>query len=157
VISPTVSPPRSIPSNRRCAVFIVRSAENPSLRDASCCKVEVLNGGAGFRPTCFFSIPSTERSRAWTSRTARRAAVSSRSANLSRRLPSSCASRALNVRPSGVSSSASTVQYSCARKAWISASRSQISRSATDCTRPADEPDLGSLRHSTGESRKPTK
>ena len=45
---------------------------------------------------------------------------------------------------------------SWAIKASISASRSQIRRSATDCTRPAER-EPGSLRHSTGESVKPTR
>jgi hypothetical protein len=31
----------------RCAAFMVRSAENPSLRFASCCRVEVVNGAYG--------------------------------------------------------------------------------------------------------------
>ena len=52
--------------------------------------------------------------------------------------------------------SASMVQYSCALNASISVSRSQTRRSATDCTRPADLAP-GSLRHSTGESVKPTR
>ena len=56
----------------------------------------------------------------------------------------------------GVGKRPSTVQYSRARKASISASRSQISRSATDCTRPAERLP-GSLRHSTGERVKPTR
>ena len=37
----------SMPWNSRCATCIVRSAENPNLRLASCCSVEVVNGGAG--------------------------------------------------------------------------------------------------------------
>ena len=48
------------------------------------------------------------------------------------------------------------VQYSSVLKASISASRSHTSRSATDCTRPAERAP-GSLRHSTGESVKPTR
>ena len=54
------------------------------------------------------------------------------------------------------SGSASTVQYSWALNASISASRSQISRSATDCTRPAER-EPGSLRQSTGDRVKPTR
>ena len=46
--------------------------------------------------------------------------------------------------------SASTVQYRRGTKASIPASRSQIRRSATDCTRPAER-QPGSLRHSTGD------
>ena len=36
---------------------MVRDAENPSLREASCCRVEVVNGGAGLRRRC---VPSPE-------------------------------------------------------------------------------------------------
>ena len=57
--------------------------------------------------------------------------------NCSSFLPSRWVSRAVNGAPAGVVKSASTVQYSRARNASISASRSQIRRSATDCTRPA--------------------
>ncbi|MBK6455002.1 MAG: hypothetical protein IPF87_02780 [Gemmatimonadetes bacterium] len=39
-----------------------------------------------------------------------------------------------------LASSAATDQYSCARNARISRSRSTMSRSATVCTRPADSP-----------------
>ena len=56
---PTVSPPISTPSYRPCAIFIVREAEKPSLREASCCSVEVMNGGEGCRLTGFFSISPT--------------------------------------------------------------------------------------------------
>ena len=37
----------STPWNSRCATCIVRSAEKPNLRLASCCSVDVVNGGAG--------------------------------------------------------------------------------------------------------------
>ena len=36
-----------MPWNSRCAICMVRSDENPSLRLASCCSVEVVNGGDG--------------------------------------------------------------------------------------------------------------
>ena len=49
-----------------------------------------------------------------------------------------------------------TDQYSCALNASISRSRPTIRRSATDWTRPADLAP-GSLRHSTGDSVKPTR
>ena len=38
-----------MPSYRRCAIVIVLRAPKPSLRAASCCSVEVVNGGAGLR------------------------------------------------------------------------------------------------------------
>src|SRR5579871_4555464 len=75
--------------------------------------------------------------------------------SLSSLLPLACVSLAVKL-PSGVEKSASTVQYSCGLKASISSSRSQISRSATDCTRPAERAP-GSLRQSTGDSVKPTR
>ena len=46
----------------------------------------------------------------------------------------------MNVVPSAVASSASSVQYSRAVNARISRSRSTTIRTATDCTRPADRP-----------------
>ncbi len=56
VISPTVpSPGMSMPSYNRCASVIVLRALNPSLRAASCCSVDVVNGGAGERLRSFFS------------------------------------------------------------------------------------------------------
>ena len=51
---------------------------------------------------------------------------------------------------------ASTDQYSCGLNFSISTSRSTMMRSATDWTRPAER-EPGSLRHSTGESVKPTR
>ena len=48
------------------------------------------------------------------------------------------------------------VQYSCATKAAISSSRSQIMRSAGLCTRPADSP-RRTFFHSSGERLKPTR
>src|SRR3989337_2088053 len=46
---PTCSSPRLTPSYSCCAMRMVRLAEKPSLRAASCCSVEVGNGGAGLR------------------------------------------------------------------------------------------------------------
>ena len=62
----------------------------------------------------------------------------------------------MKLLPSGPVKSASMVQYSRGLNASISASRSQMMRSATDCTRPAERLP-GSLRHSTGDSVKPTR
>ena len=70
--------------------------------------------------------------------------------------PASVVSRASYSAPRGVFSLAATVQYSCARNASISISRSTIRRRQTDCTRPADLAP-GSLRHSTGDRLKPTR
>ena len=38
-----------MPSYSRWAARMVRVAENPSARLASCCRVEVMNGGWGWR------------------------------------------------------------------------------------------------------------
>ncbi len=38
---------------------MVRLALRPNLREASCCKVEVVKGGGGLRRTCFFSTEAT--------------------------------------------------------------------------------------------------
>ena len=58
-IRPTVSPPSVMPSYSFCAVRMVRVAPNPSLRDASCCIVDVVNGGAARRFTVFRSTDLT--------------------------------------------------------------------------------------------------
>ena len=41
------------------AIAIVRFALNPSLRDASCCSVDVMNGGDGLRTTSLRRTSST--------------------------------------------------------------------------------------------------
>ena len=56
----------------------------------------------------------------------------------------------------GVAKVATSDQYSRGMNFSISSSRSQTSRSATDCTRPAERAP-GSLRHSTGDRVKPTR
>ena len=73
-----------------------------------------------------------------------------------RRLPSKPLRRAVNSSPRGVASRAPICQYSCGLNRSISDSRSQIKRSATDWTRPAERAP-GSLRQRTGESVKPTR
>ena len=64
-------------------------------------------------------------------------------------LPSSLLNLAVNGGGVAPSTCTSTDQYSCGRKAVISASRSAMSRTATDCTRPADRP-RRTFVHSTG-------
>jgi hypothetical protein len=135
---------------------MVRSALKPSLRDASCCKVPVANGGAGWRWTCFRSRLSTRKLPARIVSTARLASASLGRSNFCSRLPSKRLRRALNDASEGVVNWPSMVQYSCDRKASISFSRSQIRRSATDCTRPAERAPW-SLRQSTGDRVKPTR
>src|SRR4029453_12521065 len=49
-MSPTEpSPGRSTPSYSCWATAMVHLEEKPSLREASCCRVEVMNGGAALR------------------------------------------------------------------------------------------------------------
>ena len=49
--------PISTPSYSRCASIMVRFTLKRSLRDDSCCSVEVMNGGTGLR---FFSRVPTD-------------------------------------------------------------------------------------------------
>ncbi len=65
------------------------------------------------------------------------------------RVPSTFTRAARKRSPAGVSSVAWSVQYSRAVKASISRSRSTTSRTATDCTRPAESP-LRTLRLMSG-------
>ena len=122
---------------------MVRWAVKPSRLNAVCCSVLVMKGARG----CTW--------RGWVSTVATRAgAPASSAASVRARSPapgprSCCCSssssptrtrRAVKRAPSGVSKSASSVQYSSGRKARISSSRSQTRRSATLCTRPALRP-----------------
>ncbi len=136
---------------------IVRVAPKPSLREASCCRVEVVNAGCGLRRTVLRSTAATVKDcAASSSRAAAPAAAASPRSNLSSLPPFRWVSRAVKGSSDGPVRRASTLQYSRERKASISASRSQMSRSATDWTRPAERLP-GSLRQSTGESVKPTR
>src|SRR3989338_5121808 len=134
---------------------MVRWAEKPSLREASCCRVEVVTGGGGVRRAGFFSTEATLKLQACTAARAPPARASVFRSNLESFLPSCLTSRARKG-SDPAETSASTVQYSWVRKRSISSSRSTISRRATDCTRPAERLP-GSLRHSTGERGKPTR
>ncbi|MNG10778.1 hypothetical protein D3C84_942690 [compost metagenome] len=152
MIRPPVS---STPSYSFCAACMVRWAVKPSLRAASCCRVEVVKGGEGERLTGFFSIALIVKVPALM---ASRAAVAMASETMSRRctrLPS-CFTRRVVKGGLSAARSASTDQYSCALNFPISISRSTTMRRATDCTRPAERAP-GSLRHSTGERLKPTR
>src|SRR3546814_4518866 len=55
---------------------IVWLAEKPSLRAASCCSVEVVNGGGGLRVSGLVSTASTEKCPVFTSASAARASAS---------------------------------------------------------------------------------
>src|SRR5690606_3241897 len=129
------------------AIIIVRETENPSLRLASCCSVEVVNGGEGFRLDGLvskLSIVKTAFSQAFKK--------SSASAAVSNLFGSSALSSSFGF---PVEKTAVTLKAAVGVKWLISRSRSTISLTATDCTRPADK-DGFTLRHNTGESSKPT-
>ena len=138
---------------------MVLREENPSFRAASCCTVEVVNGGDGVRLT---SRSRTSRTRYDASRSRSTCCCASASADRIRpRLSGDaaslsspiCTSRAGNADSSPFGARrASTVQYSFGSNARISRSRSTISRSATDCTRPADSP-VRTFFHRIGEIR----
>src|SRR3954452_6922573 len=130
-------------------------AEKANLRAASCCRVDVVNGGGGFFEK---GLVSTEETVNWpASTTALAASASPLLPMVSRSIfvPSSCTSRPVNDWPSA-SNVALIDQYSWGLKTSISRSRSTISRSATDWTRPADLAP-GSLRHRIGDKVKPTR
>ncbi len=138
VMRPTgPSSPSSSPSYSRWASAMVRLAEKRSLRAASCCSFDVMNGGCGrlrrsLRSTCVtWAVPARSS-----------AAISSASAWVfgSALVPSQRQMRATNGGGSAARQSQSTVQYSSGLNSPISRSRSQIIRTATDCTRPADSP-----------------
>src|ERR1700727_2351289 len=100
----------STPSYSFWAARIVRSAEKPSLREASCCRVEVVKGGGGERRAGFFSSERTVKLAASTAALAAWAERSSPRSNLVSRLPSCLTSRARNGSPLA-ETSASTDQY----------------------------------------------
>ena len=130
---------------------MVSPRRKPSLREASCCSVDVVKGGVGLRLWLPRSIPSTMNSASRIRAAARSAASAVSTASLLSSFPSRRFSRAVKGMPLPAAMSASTVQYSFGVKASISLSRSQISRSATDCTRPAERLP-GSLRHRIGDN-----
>ena len=138
-----------------CATRIVWLAENPSLRAASCCSVDVVNGAGGLRVSGLVSTVSTVKRPASTAALAAAASPPVPIDSRSSFSPFHRTSRLLNATPS-CSNTAVTDQYSCGRNASISRSRLTTSRSATDCTRPADFAP-GSFRHRTGDSVNPTR
>ena len=127
---------------------MVRFTLKRSLRAASCCRVEVMNGATGLRlfsrvctDATMKSAPSTLR------RSSRRRFFDSRSRRVSSfRLTK----RAFRTGGFFACRLTSMVQYSRFWNARISRSRSTIRRSATVCTRPAESP-RRTLSHSSGE------
>jgi len=112
-----------------------------------------MKGGVGWRRrslrSTLVTVQSAPASPASTSST--RAFASRRKLLWSSFWPATSASRAAKGGGSPASSRASTVQYSSGVKARISRSRSQMMRTATDCTRPAESP-RRTLSQSSGES-----
>jgi hypothetical protein len=125
---------------------MVRLGEKRSLLEASCCSLEVMNGAGGFLRRSF---RSTEVTRRLASRTSVSMARASPSCGISGFCPSSRTTLAVNGGGTLPSTVASMVQYSTGTNALISASRSATSRTATDCTRPAESPRF-TLVHRTG-------
>ena len=123
------------------ASVMVCDTEYPSLREASCCRVDVVNGGAGVRFAGLVSTCPTENDDT---------AQSERKAPASSFVSKRCAISAFTTEPSPVVNSADTLYDERLVKDCISRSRSTISRTATDCTRPADNP-LFILRHKSGD------
>ena len=74
-------------SYKRCATDMVWRAPKPNLRLASCCNVEVMNGGDGLRLAGFASTNCTVKSRLLIACTANSAWVASEISNLSSFLP----------------------------------------------------------------------
>ena len=126
---------------------MVCDTEYPSLRAASCCKVEVVKGGAGDFFTGFFVISSMLKEAALHD------SKNSMTSFLSFRRLFSSAFRI--VVPSGSVKLAMMRKAASDTNSLISRSRSTIRRTATDCTRPADKAGF-TFRHRMGESSKPT-
>ena len=135
---------------------MVRLAENPNLRLASCCKVDVVKGGLGFLLVRLVSTFRTAKSDALMAATASSAMALLLMVILLSFLPFRWVSRAVKLSPLSFSILASIDQYSSLLNCSISLSRSQISFSATDCTRPADLAP-GNLCHNTGDKVNPTR
>jgi hypothetical protein len=133
----------------------VRAAAKPSLRAASCCRVEVMKGGQGWRLTGFFSTSATREAARVDGLYRTLGIVGVGERQFLQLL-------AAEMREVGGEISALGREVSLdgpiflRLEASISSSRSQISRSATDCTRPAERAP-GNFRHSTGDSVKPTR
>ncbi len=126
---------------------MVRFTLKRSLRDDSCCKVEVMNGATGKRR---FSRVETDCTVYAASSSAATTPLAASVEPISAVWPLTRARRAVSPGGFFAARSASMVQYSLARKARISRSRSTITRSATVCTRPAERP-RRTLSHSSGE------
>jgi hypothetical protein len=95
----------------------VRFGLKPSLRLASCWRVEVVNGGAGLR---FWRLTATERTIGCEARSASAWRVAVASSPISGLAPSIRTRSAVKAFPAAVARLASRVQYSRATNARIS-------------------------------------
>src|SRR5580704_10454592 len=119
-------------------IRMVCAGAKPILRLASCCRVEVVKGACGLRRAGLASTVDTEKLAA---SIAFLKSSASAPVPMSSRwifLPSAPTRRASNASPRGVVRVATSDQYSRGTNFSISSSRSQTSRSATDCTLPAE-------------------
>src|SRR5260370_20199499 len=109
---PTGSPSRSTPSYRRWATRMVWLGLKPSLREASCCRVEVVKEGKGLRLTVLRSTAETLKGApALIFAAAAVAAASSGRSNFSNLRPSRWVRRALDTLPTSVVETTAMVQY----------------------------------------------
>src|SRR5574344_1830671 len=121
---------------------------NFNFRAASCCKVEVVKGGAGVRLPLFFCTSRTQNSApVHASKNARASSgVAKRWFNSARSIgdvPDTSASDPICswlLVPCSNKNSAVTRYCAVLLNCALSRSRSTIRRTATDCTRPADKP-----------------
>ena len=138
-----------MPSYSPCTTCMVREEVKFSFRLASCCRVEVVKGGAGAFLRCFFLTEVMVKADFSISFTALSAlSLFLISAFLPERVARRARSGSFSFLPP-VSKPALISQYSSGIKSSISCSRSATMRTATLCTRPADRP-FFTLAHSSG-------
>ena len=164
VMSPS---PHPRPSYKHCAANIVLPAPKPSFEEASCCIVDVVNGGLGLRETSFSETSDTTKPSFSFAASTAIAAASASSLHPGSIFPSltpcTCVSSATKFSVFGEPSPAVplvkshfTLQYSSFENFSMSNSLSQISLNATLCTRPAlSRWADGIFRHSTPDSPNP--
>ena len=111
--------PMSIPSYSFWAVDMVFLAEKPSLRDASCCRVEVVNGGDGLPFLLAFGDFADTRNPPWPRRLFQRLGRRfRRDVEFAEFLAAASIRLAVNPVPGGMRElRAAIVQYSCSTNA----------------------------------------
>ncbi len=129
------------PSYNCCATVIILLVEQLNNRAAACCIVLVINGGAGCLFTSFVVISLIFKSELLIFSRCSLTSVSDEILIFLYFLPSRIFSRLDQKLSSGLPFTfIFTVQNSSVTNLRIISSRSQIRRSATDCTRPALNP-----------------